>query len=235
LKYVGLICARSGSKGLPGKNMRLLDGIPLVGWSINIAKKVKRISKIIISTDDESTAKFAIEMGAIFPFMRPESLSQDDSPEWLVWRHALNYLLKNGDENIDALVIIPPTSPLRDVIDVENCLNEFEKGNADVVITVSDARRSPYFNMIKNNQDGFASLVIPNPKNITRRQDAPEVYDMTTVAYVVKSEFILKNFGIFEGNVRAVLVPPERAIDIDTLLDFKFAEQLILEKKAAKL
>jgi CMP-N-acetylneuraminic acid synthetase len=232
LKYIGLVCARGGSKGLPRKNTRLLDGIPLVGWSINTTKLVKRITKTIVSTDDEETAKVAIKMGALVPFIRPEKLSKDHSSEWLVWRHALTYLMENGDKNVDALVIVPPTAPLRTPQDIDNCINEFEKGDVDVVITVSDSRRSPYFNMIKKNKDGFTSLVIPPKKTIIRRQDVPEVYDMTTVAYIVRAQFILENNGIFEGLVRSVHIPPERAIDIDTMMDFKIAENIILDKKS---
>ena len=230
MKYIALVCARGGSKGVPGKNIRLLNGRPLISWSIHAAKSVERISKLIVSTDAEEIAQVAIEQGALVPFIRPDELAQDNSSEWLVWRHALNYLKKNGDEDIDGLVIIPPTAPLRSVQDIENCIDEFEKGNVDVVITVSDAHRSPFFNMIKNNKHGFSSLVISPTKTIIHRQDTPEVYDMTTVAYVVSPDFVLENNGIFEGNVRSVHVPPERALDIDTMLDFKIAECIISNK-----
>ena len=92
MKYIALICARGGSKGLPGKNIKPLNGTPLIGWSIKIAKKVERISRVIVSTDSEEIAKIAIEYGAEVPFMRPQELALDDSSEWLVWRHAINYL-----------------------------------------------------------------------------------------------------------------------------------------------
>jgi CMP-N-acetylneuraminic acid synthetase len=235
MKYIAIVCARGGSKGVPGKNIRLLGGRPLIGWSVQAAKSVERISKIIVSTDSEEIAQVAIEEGALVPFMRPDELAQDNSSEWLVWRHALNYLKENGDEDIDGLVIIPSTAPLRSAQDIENCLDEFEKGNVDVVITVSDAHRSPFFNMIKNDKDGFSSLVIPPTETVIRRQDAPDVYDMTTVAYVVRPDFVLQKNGLFEGSVRSVHIPPERALDIDTMLDFKIAECLISEKQKAVL
>ena len=228
MKYVALICARGGSKGLPGKNIKLLQGVPLIGWAIKTALKIDRISRVIVSTDSEEIAKIALKFGAEVPFMRPKSLSLDNSPEWLVWRHAINYLENNTNEKTN-LVILPSTSPLRSSEDVNMCINEFEKNNVDSIITVSEAKRSPYFNMIANDNNGYSSLVINN-NVISRRQDSPKVYDMTTVAYIIKSKFIKNNNGIFEGKVRSVCIPEERAIDIDTILDFKIAEYLISTK-----
>ena len=226
-KYIALICARGGSKGLPGKNIRLLNGTPLIGHSINIAKRINRISRIIVSTDSEEIAKVAIKFGAEVPFMRPKKLAQDDSPEWLVWRHAVKYLEDEKKSKINNIVILPPTAPLRDVEDINNCIDEFKKNKVDSVITVCNAHRSPYFNMISSNDDGYASLVVDSRKKITRRQDSPKVFDVTTVAYVINTEFIKTSNGIFDGKVRSVLIPKERAIDIDTLLDFKMAECLM--------
>lgn len=228
LRYVALICARGGSKGLPGKNIRPLAGVPLIGWSIRTAKQEKRILRVIVSTDSEEIAQVAKEYNAEIPFIRSRELAQDKSPEWLVWRHALEYLSKQQYE-IDGLVVIPPTAPLRGLQDIKNCINEFEKGDVDVVITVSDAHRSPYFNMVTNDQTGCCSLVIPPAKMILRRQDTPSVFDMTTVAYVVRPQFVHECDGIFEGRVRSVHIPPERALDIDTPLDFKIAECLVTE------
>jgi N-acylneuraminate cytidylyltransferase len=227
MKYIILICARGGSKGLPGKNIKLLNGIPLIGWSINIAKKIKRASRIIVSTDSEEIAKVALEYGAEVPFMRPKELAQDDSPEWLVWRHAIKHVESYGDENIDAIIVLPVTAPLRSVKDVDACINLFEESEIDSVITVCEANRSPYFNMIVSDGNGYASLVISPESQITRRQDAPKVYDMTTVAYVVNIDFVKEYSGIFEGKIKNLVIPQKRAIDIDTLLDFKIAECLL--------
>ena len=124
------------------------------------------------------------------------------------------------------MVSIPATAPLRLPLDIENCLDEFEKGDADMVITVTDAHRSPYFNMVKEHVDGTVGLVIPAPTVVTRLQDAPAVYDMTTVAYVVAPRFVMTHDSTFDGRVRAVHVPLERAVDVDTLIDFKIAESL---------
>ena len=230
MKAVGFIFARGGSKGLPGKNLRLLAGKPLIAWSIEHAFAVQRIERVIVSTDSHEIADVARQYGAEVPFMRPEELSRDTSPEWLAWRHGLNYLLEKEGSLPGVMVSIPTTAPLRLPLDIENALDEYEKANSDIVITVTDAHRSPYFNMVKENADGTVGLVIPPQTALIRRQDAPEVFDITTVAYVVRSEFVMSHEGAFEGKVRYVHVPPERSIDIDTLLDFKIAECLISTK-----
>ena len=124
-------------------------------------------------------------------------------------------------------MVLPVTAPLRSINDVNNCIDLFEKGHTDSVITVSESNRSPYFNMTVNDNSGYASLVITPENQITRRQDTPKVYDMTTVAYVVNADFVKENNGIFKGRVKSITVPQERAVDIDTLLDFKIAECLL--------
>lgn len=230
MKYIVLICARGGTKGLPGKNIRPLNGVPLIGWSINTAIELDGAPRIIVSTDSTEIAKIAKEFGAEVPFIRPAHLAQDNSPEWLVWRHAINYIEKNDKEEIGALIVLPVTAPLRSVDDINACIDKFENSKVDSVITVSEASRSPYFNMTANDDNGYASLVIAPKDQITRRQDAPQVYDMTTVAYVVNVNFVKSYNGIFEGRVKSVTIPRERAIDIDNLMDFKIAECILQSK-----
>jgi CMP-N-acetylneuraminic acid synthetase len=224
VKAIGFIFARGGSKGLPGKNIRPFAGKPLIAWSIEHARAVQRIERVIVSTDSREIADVARKFGAEVPFMRPEELAQDDSPEWLAWRHALNYLKETEGILPQVMVSIPSTAPLRSPIDINNCLDEYEIGGVDAVVTVTEAHRSPYFNMVKRNANGTIGLVIQPISAVTRRQDAPIVYDMATVAYVIKSEFVLKQQSIFAGRVGMVEVPRERAIDIDTMMDFKMAE-----------
>ena len=224
MEYIALICARAGSEGLPGKNIKLFDGKPLIGWSIEMAKKIEKVTRIIVSTDSKEIAKIALEFGAEVPFIRPKSLSKNTSPEWLVWRHAINYLEKNSKNKVENLLVLPVTAPLRSLNDVNSCITLFEKSDVDTIITVSDSGRSPYFNMVVNDMNNFTSLVIPPKKSITRRQDSPKVFDMTTVAYVVKASFVKTNNGIFDGKVKSVVIPKERAVDIDDLIDFRIAE-----------
>ena len=227
MQIVALIFARGGSKGLPGKNIRPLAGRPLLAWAIGQAQAVPRIGRIIISTDSEQIAAVAREWGAEVPFMRPAELARDDSPEWLAWRHALHYLKESAGAYPDAMIVVPATAPLRAPADLENCLDEFTKGGADMVFTVTDAHRNPYFSMVKRNADGTVGLVIPPQGSVFRRQDAPVVYDITPVAYVARPEYVMSRTGLFEGRARVVHVPPERAVDIDTLLDFRIAELLV--------
>ena len=227
MKAIAFIFARAGSKGLPGKNIRHLGGKPLIAWSIEHALAVKRIERVIVSTDSEEIAAVAREYGAEVPFIRPAELARDNSPEWMAWRHALNYFRESTGALPEVMVSIPATAPLRHALDIENCLDEYEKGDAEMVITVTEAHRSPYFNMVKANLDGTVGLVNPSQSTIARRQDAPVVYDMATVCYVANPEFVMTHNATFEGRVKAVQVPVERAIDIDTLLDFQIAECLL--------
>lgn len=230
-RIVACIFARGGSKGLPGKNIKMLAGKPLIAWSIEQARAVPRIGRVIVSTDSEEIAEVAHAHGAEVPFTRPPELAQDNSPEWLAWRHALEFLRRDEGALPLAMVSLPTTSPLRATMDVEHCLDTFERDRPDMVITVTEARRSPYFNMVTVDEVGAAKLVIPPETDITRRQDAPPVYDITTVAYVARPEFVLTRQGLFEGRVSAVHVPPDRALDIDTPLDFMMAEYMMDQEK----
>lgn len=230
MKVVALVCARGGSKGLPRKNLLRLAGEPLIVRTIRLVLSMSGIDRLIVSTDAEEIAEIAREAGADVPFLRPAELAQDDSPEWLVWRHALRYLAESGGGYPDALLVVPTTAPLRSIVDLQSCLNEFEKGQADIVITVTDAHRNPYFNMVKVEADGTVAPVVRLDSPFTRRQDAPLVYDMTTVAYVARPEFVMTRNGIFEGRVRHVQVPAERAVDIDSELDLRIAEILAAQR-----
>lgn len=215
---------------MPGKNIRLLGGKPLIAWSIEHALSVDRIDRVIVSTDSNEIAEISRRHGAEVPFTRPAELARDESAEWLAWRHGLEYLKEDTGALPEVMVSVPATAPLRLAVDIDNCLDEYERGSVDVVISVTDAHRSPYFNMVKSNPDGTYSLVNAQPSVVERRQDAPLVYDMTTVCYVANSEFVMSHDSIFEGRVKAVHIPIERAIDIDTLLDFQIAEALLLNK-----
>lgn len=230
MRVVALVCARGGSKGLPGKNVRPLAGKPLIAWAIEAARSVERVTRVIVSTDSDDITAAARAAGAEVPFKRPADLARDDSAEWMVWRHALEYLKQADGAYPDALLVVPPTAPLRSPDDLNQCLDEFARGDADIVITVSDAHRSPYFNMVQIGQDGAARLVIQPDAEVSRRQDAPPVYDMATVGYVARPEFVMRSDGIFAGRVRRVRVPPERALDIDTELDFRIAQCLLASR-----
>ena len=223
---IGLICARGGSKGLSRKNLRPLGGKPLLGWAIETARSCPSIDRVVVSTEDQEIAACAKTFGAEVPFVRPNELARDDSAELLVWQHAIRTLGSLDDRVPELLVNIPTTSPLRAVDDVEGCIENLVQNDADLCITVRQAQRNPYFNMVKLN-DGWASLVIAAPTSSFRRQDAPPVFDMTTVAYAARCEYLLRTSRLLDGKVRATLVPDERAVDIDTELDLAFAEFLL--------
>lgn len=227
MNAIAFIFARGGSKGLPGKNIRPLAGKPLIAWSIEHALAVRRIRRVIVSTDSEQIAEVARKHGAEVPFLRPAELATDDAPEWLAWRHALHHVRDNEGSLPEAMVSVPTTSPLRLPSDIDRCLDEFARGGAEVVIGVTEAHRNPFFNMVKAEPDGTVGLVMSLPGGVRRRQDAPAIFDMTTVAYVADPEFVLTQHATFAGRVRAVQIPVDRAIDIDTQLDFDIAEFLI--------
>ena len=226
MSCIAFIFARGGSKGLPGKNVMPFAGKPLIAWAIEHASEVGRIDQVIVSTDSDEIATVAKEYGATVPFLRPEKLAQDESPEWLSWQHALEFVQSRDGCLPEVFVSVPVTAPLRKSSDIEKCLDLFEGGNVDVVITTTDSRRSPYFNMVKKNDDGSVGLVLCNENGVSRRQDAPLVYDMTTVSYVARPEFVMNSDGLFEGRVKSVHIPLERSVDIDTALDFQIAEYL---------
>lgn len=231
MDYVALIFARSGSKGLPGKNLKVLGDKPLIGIAIECALKISRIKRVIVSTDAEEIATVSRRYGAEVPFLRPAELALDSTPEWYAWQHALNYLKDFEGSLPKSMVSLPTTSPLRSVVDVDNCINEYEKGLSDVVVTITNSHRNPYFNMVKEDASGEFVLVNKPDQIITQRQHTPTVFDLTTVCYVANSQFVITNNGIFEGKVGAVKVPQERAIDIDTEFDFEIAQALIKSGK----
>lgn len=218
----GFVFARGGSKGLPGKNIRPLGGIPLVAHSILIAQQVPEIAKIYVSTDSEEIADVARAYRAEV-IARPTELATDGSPEWLAWQHAIRFLAARG-QSFETFVSLPATSPLRSAEDVERCIASLDE-TTDVVVTVTPAARSPYFNMTTRREDGTSELLMTH--NLPqRRQDAPPVFDMTTVAYAAKTRFILESSRLWDGRVKSVVVPKERAIDIDEAVDFAVAETL---------
>ena len=223
IRSCAFIFARGGSKGLPRKNILTIAGLPLLVHAIRIAQQLKSISAIYVSTDCEEIAGIARQAGAEV-IKRPPELASDDSPEWLSWQHAITYVSSHY-EPFDVFVSLPATAPLRKIWDVEQCINALQN-NVDIVVTISSSNRSPWFNMVLRDETGLVDLV-SRQSSVFRRQDAPKCFDMTTVAYVAKSDFILCSRKIWDGNVVGVEIPADRALDIDTLLDFTIAKFLM--------
>lgn len=226
-KNYAFIFARGGSKGLPRKNIKPLNGKPLIQYSIECAKACPLIDEVFVSTEDEEISRVAQELGAIV-INRPLELSTDTASEWLAWQHAINWVYQEYGK-FDQFISLPTTSPLRSVSDIESAIKQRIKVKADACISVSPSSRSPFFNMIQYDELGLVSLVNSSRSDVKRRQDAPTVYDITTVVYVLTPQFILNKQGLFDGKVTAIEVPKERAVDIDDIMDFKFAELLLKE------
>ena len=217
------IFARGGSKGLPGKNIKELGGIPLLAHGIRLAQAIDRVERVFVSTDDAQIAAVGTQFG-VDVIDRPAALATDTASEWMAWRHAIEHVRALGLD-FDIFLSLPATSPLRNAQDVVNCLDALQ-ADTDAVITVTPSARSPYFNMVSTDAAGLAHIVL-GAAEFKRRQDVPQVYDITTVAYVARPDFILTHERLFEGRVRPVVVPKERAVDIDDDYDFKLAQVLL--------
>ncbi len=228
MSVVAFVFARGGSKGVPQKNLRKVGGLSLLAHSIQCAKSVSEINRVMVSTDDPKIAEEAEQCGAEVPFLRPAELARDDSPERAAWCHALQSCQELGI-NVECFVSLPTTAPLRAREDVLQALALWREQQADLVVSVTAARRSPYFNMVTMDHSGKASLVIPS--EVSRRQDAPRVYDMTTAVYVARPEFVRSHRGFWEGKTFAIEIPEARAMDIDTELDLEIAEFLYQRQK----
>ena len=227
-KILCLICARGGSKGLKNKNIKSFCGKPLIYWTIKLAKSIKQIKDVYVSTDSKKIAQISERYGAKIPFIRPKKLATSNSKEWESWRHAIKFF-EQKKVFYEALLILPVTSPLRSKDDVTKCIKKFykERKKLDAVVAITDSSKNPYFNMVKKKK--FTSLAINTKKQYFNRQETPKVYDLTTVAFLVKTSLIKTKNHLFKGKIRSIFVPKERSVDIDNLLDFKFAE--FLKKK----
>jgi CMP-N-acetylneuraminic acid synthetase len=229
------VFARGGSKGLPGKNLKALGGLPLVAHSIRVGREIPGVQGVLCSTDSAEIRAVAEEHGATAPFLRPAELADDESPEWLSWKHLAHYLVDAGAAPEDLLVSLPATAPLRKVADVELAIARHSASGADVVVSYTPAARSPWFNMVAEGADGFLCTVIDCVGDtFSRRQDAPKVFDLATVVYVTTLGFVLNADSLFEGKVAGVEIPAERAIDIDSQLDFDIAEYLFNRQKGGR-
>ena len=229
MKLFCFIFARGGSKGLANKNIIDFGGIPLISHSINLAKEINFVDRVIVSSDSEDILSIAKDSGAQI-IKRPPELSSHEAPEWLAWRHAVEQIKQ--EEEFDLFLSLPATAPLRSKEDIINCLSSMDD-ETDIVITVTPSSRSPYFNMVKIGEDEKTQLVI-NRDKFSRRQDVPVTFDITTVAYLTRPEFIMSKSSIFEGNVKSVIVPKERAVDIDDEIDLIVARKLLSEKNNDK-
>ena len=228
------ICARGGSKGVKNKNIRLLNGKPLIAYTIEQAKESKLFEHIVISTDSDDIAKVAKEYGAEVFFKRSPKLASDTAGKLDVIRDAFVRSEEYYNETFDYLVDLDATSPLRNVEDIINSFNLFKNNNYDNLITAMPSKKNPYFNMVEQDKDGRVYLSKKLDISIVRRQDAPKTYDMNASIYIWKREIILNKNSIFLENTGLYVMPEERSIDIDSELDFEFVEFLIRKRNAKR-
>ncbi|MFH2138219.1 MAG: acylneuraminate cytidylyltransferase family protein [Candidatus Omnitrophota bacterium] len=226
LKVLGIIPARGNSKRLPGKNIKLLGGKPLIAYSIEAALGSKKISKVIVSTDDTRIRKISEEYGAQVPFLRPKKLAGDSAPMYPVIRHVVDFLEKKG-EVFDIIVILQPTSPLRRSIDIDHAVNKLIKTKADSVVSLCLTEHSPYW--MKVIRDGKVYSLFKSRESV-ERQDLPRVYRLNGALYITRRKILFESSKILGRDVRAFKMSTEMSIDIDTKFDFALAEMILKNK-----
>lgn len=221
MRTLFLIPARGGSKGLPGKNTKLLMGKPLIAYSIEFALNgAKENDVICISTDDLSIREIAASYGIELPFIRPGELASDTASSQDVILHALNHYSSIG-EIFDTVLLLQPTSPYRKHEDLINIFAVFDE-DCDMAVSVKISKDNPYFNMFELSSDNY--LVKCKTGDFTRRQDCPEVYCMNGSLYLISVEALKKRKMSDFKHIKKMVMPEERSIDIDNLRDWKLAE-----------
>lgn len=225
---LGTICARGGSKGVSRKNIRPLNGKPLIYYAIECARQCPELDRTIVSTDDEEFAQIARQHGAEVPFMRPAHLAQDTSSKWDVFRNVVETFEAKENRRVDILVDLDTGVPLRKPEDITQCVNAILLDDAiDVVVTAYVPDRNPYFNMVEVGADGFARVSKPLENAVTRRQDAPQVYGLSPAVYAIRRDALWSYDHWAHSRMKICVIPHDRAVDIDTELDFRFVEFLM--------
>lgn len=226
-KVLALIPARGGSKRLPRKNVLDLAGKPLIAWTIDAAKKSQYVDRIIVSTDDAEIATISKNYGAMVPFMRPDYLASDTASSNDVILHALQAL----NEYYDLIVVLQPTSPLRNHSHIDHSLEMLIENNAEGIVSVTPCEHSPLWSNILPD-DGCMDNFLNEYSNL-RSQDLPQYFRLNGALYSFTSESLLQNSGVvYSKHVYAYVISGEHSVDIDSQLDFDFAEFLI--KKSCK-
>jgi len=226
MAMIGIIPARGGSKGVPGKALRELAGKPLIAYTIEAAKASQRLDCAIVTTDDEAIADAARQFGADVPFIRPAELATDETPMLPVLQHAARWYEDNHGP-VKLVVLMDPTTPMRTASDIDNCIELAERMGADSVVSVCEAEHNPYFVMVELAEgDKMVPLMRP-AKPISRRQDAPPVYRINAAVYAIRRDVLLNEGKIFTDNSIAYVMPEERSGHIDTEADFVMTEALV--------
>ncbi|MXX90544.1 MAG: acylneuraminate cytidylyltransferase family protein [Boseongicola sp. SB0677_bin_26] len=227
---IGHVGVRMGSKGVTGKNFRDMLGKPLIDWSLDQLLQHPGVNHVVVSTDDPRIRRHAVAKGCLDMGLRPAELATDTAAKWDVWQHALakaEQLTGTADVFID----LDCTSPLRSVEDLDGALHTFLRERPDMVMSCTEARKNPYFNLVEPDRHGYLRVSKPLEGGVVARQQAPLVWEHAASTYVVDPGYLKSATGLLEGRVLPYLMPPERCMDIDTELDFRLVEFLMKERQ----
>lgn len=230
MQIVAIIPARGGSKGVPGKNIAIVGGKPLIAWTITAAIKANIFDRVIVSTDDATIAFVATQFGAEVPFLRPPHLAQDDTPTIDVLIHLLDWLAQNADYRPDLVMLLQPTSPLRMAEDVREARLLLDAKQADSVVSVCLSEQHPYWMKQVDDDQRLRPFLNPTETH-TRRQNLPPTYALNGAIYLAKRELILTQRSFYTDNSYAYIMPPERSLDIDTPWDLHLVDLILRDKK----
>lgn len=223
-QVIATICARGGSKGLPGKNLRPLAGRPLIVHTIEQALDCRGVEAVFVSTDDEAIADVARRAGARVPYLRPAELATDEAAKLPAIEHLVAHL-EQGGARVSTVVDLQPTSPLRTREDISAAIALL--GDADLVVSVTEPSHNPYYTMAEAGPEGW--LRPSKPAHFTRRQDTPAVWGLNGSIYVWRRAALPKAIaeGFWSVRARPYAMPRRRSIDIDGLEDFEYAQWLL--------
>lgn len=235
MKTLGLVTARGGSKGIPGKNLKLLAGKPLLAYTIDAARACGAFERLILSTEDQEIADAARAMWCDTPFLRPAELARDDTPHLPVVQHAVRWMAERVDYHADVVMILQPTSPLRSAEDIVAALALLESSGADSVLSVSEVPgHSHPMRTLRLDADGRAMLFAtgePVRKRINRRQDLPEAWVMNGAIYACRTSVLFADApSLYGDHVVGYRMPAERSVSIDDMADWAEAERALASR-----
>jgi CMP-N-acetylneuraminic acid synthetase len=223
---LAVITARGGSKGVPGKNIKLLGTKPLIAYTIDAARQSRLITHTIVSTDDPAIADAARNHGADVPFMRPAELASDKAPHLVVMQHAIEFMEAKLGRPVDYVVILQPTSPFRTADDIDQTLQLLIGSGADSGVTLVDVGNDHPVKAKKLEGHRVLPYCIPE-KEGTRRQDLEPAYRRSGAVYAMRRDVIMKDQSLYGQHVVGHIVPAERSVDIDSPLDWVCAEWML--------
>jgi len=226
-KIIAIIPARGGSKGIPKKNIKKLAGKPLIYYTISEVKKSKFISKIIVSTDSKQIEKIAKNLGSE-TIIRPKKLAKDNSSSLDVVQHVIKNLESLHYFDVDIVIVLQPTSPLRTVTDIDSAIKLFLNSKCDSVIGMTEVTHPPEF-MYRLTKKKIKPLIKTKIKS-KRRQDMPKTYQINGAIYICNRDLIMKKHTMFGKNIVPYLMPIERSLDIDTMFDLDLAKTILKNK-----